>query len=65
MSLGLARAVVDTYILLKIEEERGVWGRMDMCICIYIYIYIYIYMADSLYCPPEAATTLLIDFSLI
>ena len=61
MSLGLARAVVDKYFLLKIEEERGVWRRMDMC----IYIYIYIYMADSLYCPPEAATTLLIDFSLI
>ena len=59
MSLGLARAVVDKYFLLKIEEERGVWRRMDMC------IYIYIYMADSLYCPPEAATTLLIDFSLI
>ena len=36
MSLGPARAVIDKYFLLKIEEERGVWGRMDMCIYIWL-----------------------------
>ena len=31
-------------------DERGVWGRMDTCVC----------MAESLHCPPEIMTTLLI-----
>ena len=31
-------------------DEKGVWGRMDMCI----------YVAESICCPPESITTLLI-----
>ena len=34
-------------------DERGVWGRMDTCIR----------MAESLCCPPETITTLLIGYS--
>ena len=34
-------------------DGRGVWGRMDTCIC----------MAESLYCPPETITTLLIGYT--
>ena len=33
---------------------RRVWGRMDACICI----------AESLWCPPETVTTLLIGYTL-
>ena len=34
-------------------DGRGVWGRMDTCIC----------MAESIYCPLETITTLLISYS--
>ena len=34
-------------------DGRGVWGRMDTCMC----------MAQSLCCPPETITTLLIGCS--
>ena len=33
--------------------ERGVWGRMDMCIC----------MAESFLCSAETNTTLLISYT--
>ena len=33
-------------------DGRGVWGRMDTCIC----------MAESLCCPPETITALLIGY---
>ena len=36
-------------------DGRGVWGRMDPCIC----------MAESLCCPPETITTLLIGYTPI
>ena len=36
-------------------DGRGVWGRMDRCIC----------MAESLCCPPETITTLLIGYTPI
>ena len=36
-------------------EGREVWGRMDTCIC----------LAESLCCPPEAITTLLIGYTPI
>ena len=32
---------------------RGVWGRIDTCIR----------MAESLYCPPESTTALLIGYT--
>ena len=32
-------------------DGTGVWGRMDTCIC----------MAESLHCPPETITMLLIS----
>ena len=35
-------------------DGRGVWGRMDKCIC----------MADSICCPPETVTTLLLGFKI-
>ena len=34
-------------------DGRGVWGRMDTCIR----------MAESLHCPPETITTLLIGYN--
>ena len=36
-------------------DGRGVWGRMDTCVCV----------AESLCCPPETITTLLIGFTPI
>ena len=36
-------------------DRRGVWGRMDTCICI----------AESVLCPPETITTLLISYTPI
>ena len=36
-------------------DGRGVWGRMDTCIC----------LAESLCCPPETITTLLIVYTSI
>ena len=36
-------------------DGRGVWGRMDTCMC----------MAESLCCPPETITTLLISYTMI
>ena len=36
-------------------DQRGVWGRMHTCIC----------MAESLCCPPETITTLLISYTPI
>ena len=36
-------------------DGRGVWGRMDTCI----------WMAESLCCPPETVTTLLIGYTPI
>ena len=33
-------------------DGRGIWRRMDTCIC----------MAESLYCPHETITTLLIGY---
>ena len=33
-------------------DEKGVWGRIDTDLC----------MAESLCCPPEAITTLLIGY---
>ena len=36
-------------------EVRVVWGRMDTCMC----------MAESLCCPPETITTLLIVYTTI
>ena len=36
-------------------DGRGVWGRIDTCIC----------MAESLCCPPETITTLLISYTPI
>ena len=36
-------------------DGRGVWGRMDTCIC----------MAESLCCPPETITILLIGYTSI
>ena len=36
-------------------DGRGVWRRKDACI----------YMAESLCCPPETITTLLIGYMLI
>ena len=36
-------------------DRSRVWGRMDTCIC----------MADSLCCPPETITTLLIGYAPI
>ena len=35
--------------------NRGVWGRMDICIC----------MAESLCCPPATITILLIGYTPI
>ena len=40
---------------------KGVWERMDTCVCVYIYIYI----VESLCCPPETITTMLIGYTLI
>ena len=34
-------------------DGGGVWGRMDTCIC----------MTESLCCPPETITTLLIGYT--
>ena len=34
-------------------DGKGAWGRMDTCIC----------MAESLCCPPETITTLLISYT--
>ena len=34
-------------------DGRGVWGRMDTGICV----------AESLHCPPETITTLLIGYN--
>ena len=34
-------------------DERGIWVRMGTCIC----------MAESLHCPPETITTLLIGYT--
>ena len=34
-------------------DGRGVWGRVDMCAC----------LAESLQCPPETITSLLISCS--
>ena len=34
-------------------DGRGVWGRMDTCVC----------MTESLHCPPETITTLLIGYA--
>ena len=39
-------------VLCDSLDGQGVWGRMDTCIC----------MAESLRCPPETITTLLICF---
>ena len=39
-------------VLCDSLDGRGVWGRMDTCI----------YMAESLCCPPETITTLLISY---
>ena len=36
-------------------DGKGVWGRLDTCIC----------MAESLHCPPETITTLLICYTPI
>ena len=36
-------------------DGKGVWGRMDTCIC----------MAESLCCPPETITTLLVSHTPI
>ena len=36
-------------------DGRGVWGRMDTCTC----------TAESLYCPPETITVLLISYTPI
>ena len=36
-------------------DGRGAWGRMDACIC----------MAESLNCPPETSTTLLLSYTPI
>ena len=36
-------------------DERGVWGEIDTCIC----------MVESLHCPPETITTLLISYTPI
>ena len=35
-------------------DGRGVWGKMDTCVC----------MSESLGCPPETVTTLLISYVL-
>ena len=37
-------------VLCGNQDGRKVWGRMETCIC----------MAESLCCPPETVTTLLI-----
>ena len=34
-------------------DGKGVWERMDTCIC----------TAESLHCPPETITTLLIGYT--
>ena len=39
-------------MLCRSLDGRGVWGRMDTCVC----------MAESLCCPPETITTLLISY---
>ena len=39
----------------KCLDGRGVGGRLDKCIC----------MAESLCCPPETVTTLLIGYTPI
>ena len=39
-------------VLLGSLPGKGVWGRMDTCIC----------MAESLCCPPETITKLLISY---
>ena len=36
-------------------DWKYVWRRMDTCIC----------MAESLYCPPETITTLLVSYTPI
>ena len=36
-------------------DGRGVWGRWDICVC----------MVESLCCPPEMITTLLINYTPI
>ena len=36
-------------------EGKGVWGRMDTCLC----------TAESVWCPPEIITTLLVGYSPI
>ena len=36
-------------------DEKDVWGRMDTCIC----------MAETLCCPPETITALLIGYTSI
>ena len=35
------------------SDDQGVWGSMDTCIC----------MSESLCCPPETITTLLISYT--
>ena len=48
---GKPRCIGELYsILCGSLDGQGVWGRMDTCIC----------MAESLCCPPETITTLLI-----
>ena len=36
-------------------DGKGVCGRMDTCLCV----------VESLHCPPETVTTLLISYTLI
>ena len=36
-------------------DGRGVWGRWDICVC----------MVESLCCPPEMTTTLLISYVFV
>ena len=47
------RNLKNSSILMKSRKE--VWGRMDMCRC----------MAESLCCPPNTITALLIDYTPI
>ena len=37
---------------LSLSHQGSLWGRMDTCV----------WMAESLCCPPETVTTLLIDY---
>ena len=47
--------ISDQRYVARSLDGRGAWGRMDTCVC----------TAESLCCPPETITTLLIGYVLL